>query len=156
MTRKLLTFSSQRRRENNALNSQDFMILYCWLSVFICAVPGMHQLYFDCHSRLCPADSSFQKDKINDQTMETLSAPHEILSNWQEAKGESTIPSSTPSLNLCQFAWWYRGLLVHCKFYAHKNYRIPSESLEALKITGYFGGDIPVSYKNCFFRARML
>ena len=123
MTRKLLTFSSQRRRENNALNSQDFMILYCWLSVFICAVPGMHQLYFDCHSRLCPADSSFQKDKINDQTMETLSAPHEILSNWQEAKGESTIPSSTPSLHLCQFAWWYRGLLVHCKFYAHKNYR---------------------------------
>jgi hypothetical protein len=43
--------------------------------------------------------------------------------NWQEAKGESTIPSSTPSLHLCQFAWWYRGLLVHCKFYAHKNYR---------------------------------
>ena len=34
--------------------------------------------------------------------------------NWQEAKGESTIPSSTPSLHLCQFAWWYRGLLLHC------------------------------------------
>ena len=80
----------------------------------------MYQLYFGC---LFPTHLSRQEDKINDQTMETLSAPHEILSNWQEAKGESTIPSSTPSLHLCQFAWWYRGLLVHCKFYAHKNYR---------------------------------
>ena len=61
----------------------------------------MYQLYFGC---LFPTHLSRQEDKINDQTMETLSAPHEILSNWQEAKGESTIPSSTPSLHLCQFA----------------------------------------------------
>ena len=33
---------------------------------------------------------------------------------------------------------------------------IPCESLEALKITGYFGGNFPVFYKKCFFRAAML
>ena len=153
MTRKLLTFSSQRRRENNALNSQDFMILYCWLgilSVFICAVPGMHQLYFDCHSRLFPIHL-FKKTRSTIKQWKCCRLLMKFFQTGRKQKGKVQfllqLPPST-FVNLLDgiAACWYTA-----KFMLTRITGIRCELLEALKITGYFGGDIPFSYKNCFF-----
>ena len=60
----------------------------------------MYQLYF---GSLFPIHLSRQEDKINNQTMETLSAPHEILSLAGSKRGKynSFFNSLPPPLSIC-------------------------------------------------------